>query len=215
MYWSCPWNAGCVQVLFQKHFLLTEKCSKLLQTMFRFSLSEHLGHHCCCIVSSLRDVRKESAGYVLSQADAKPSHPAQTHASFGAWVQILLISVTWFWSSYTQLWVHMCILKYILWVWLLMYLMSFEGATLMSSWSTLTFSRHLGCSKLDLQSSQVVLTYQTLLAVPLEGGDLWYIQKQAKVWYAYLLGPCEVQYYNKKCFCMSNDFTAFWGNSLV
>jgi len=55
--------------------LFTEKCNKLLQTMFRFSLLEHLGHHCCCIVS-LRDVRKESAGYVLSQARAKPSHPA-------------------------------------------------------------------------------------------------------------------------------------------
>jgi hypothetical protein len=39
--------------------LFTEKFSKLLHTMLRFSLSEHLGHHCCCIVS-LRDVRKES-----------------------------------------------------------------------------------------------------------------------------------------------------------
>jgi hypothetical protein len=94
--------------------LFTEKCCKLLQTMFRFSLSEHLGHHCCCIVS-LRDVRKESAGYVLSQAGAKPSHPAQPCASFGGRVQVLLICVTWDRSSYTQLWVHMCVLKYILW----------------------------------------------------------------------------------------------------
>jgi len=97
--------------------LFTEKCCKLLQTMFRFSLSEHLGHHCCCIVS-LRDVRKESAGYVLSQAGAKPSHPAQPCASFGGRVQVLLICVTWDRSSYTQLWVHMCVLKYILWAWL-------------------------------------------------------------------------------------------------
>jgi len=64
----------CSGSISEVHF--TEKCSKLLHTMFRFSLSEHLGHHCYCTVS-LRDVRKESAGYVLSQAGVKPNHPAQ------------------------------------------------------------------------------------------------------------------------------------------
>jgi hypothetical protein len=42
--------------------------------MFRFSLSEHLGHHCCCIVS-LRDVRKESAGYVCIKPGRGKTQP--------------------------------------------------------------------------------------------------------------------------------------------
>jgi len=85
--------------------------------------------------------------YVLSQVGAKPSHPAQTCASFGGRVQVLLICVTWDRSSlYSTLGPHMCSQIYFVGVTRVTYFMSFEGATVMSSWTILTFPRHLGCS---------------------------------------------------------------------